>query len=69
MGRIKTAAVKRVSLEMFNKYKDKFSSKFNDNKKILDELADIRSNRLRNMIAGYITRLVKRKDKLANIAI
>jgi len=69
MGRIKTAAIKRVSLEIFRRYKDRFTTNFDENKAILDQVADIKSKRLRNVIAGYITRLIKRKDKIANIAI
>ena len=64
MGRIKTAMIKRVSLEIFEKHKDKFTDKFEDNKRILTEVANVRSKKLRNTIAGYITRLKEKKVEI-----
>ncbi len=62
MGRIKTTLIKRVSVEIFNENKDKISENYEDNKKFLNELIDIRSKKLRNAIAGYLTRLKKEKE-------
>ena len=60
MGRIKTQQVKRVSFELIKKHKDSFKTEFTENKKLVDDFAEIRSKKLRNMIAGYVTRLAKR---------
>ncbi len=57
MGRIKTSFVKHVSQRLFEKHADKFSTDFSSNKEIVNQLADIRSKKLRNVIAGYITSL------------
>ncbi len=60
MGRIKTTLVKRNAVELVQKYKDKFSDNFDDNKKALVGLAELNSKKLRNVLVGYITRLIRR---------
>lgn len=42
---------------------DKFTADFSHNKKALDEVATVHSTKLRNVIAGYITSLVKQEKK------
>lgn len=59
MGRIKTQQIKRVSFELMRRHGESFKKDFDENKKLLAEFAEIRSKKLRNMIAGYVTRLVK----------
>jgi small subunit ribosomal protein S17e len=64
MGRIKPTLVKRTAEELLEMHRADFTEKFDDNKLASDKHADIPSKRLRNSIAGYITRLVKRhKDE------
>ncbi len=63
MGRIKTKLVKRAAKEIIGKYKDLFKNNFNDNKKILEKVADVKSKKLRNVMVGYLTRLVKQGKK------
>ena len=62
MGRIKTTPIKRISQKLVREHKDKFKPDFTKNKKIVDELLDVPSKKLRNVIAGYVTRLVKQKE-------
>ena len=62
MGRIKTKQIKSVTLKLFGANKDRFSESFEDNKKVVSELAEIPSKKLRNIIAGYCTRLAKVKE-------
>lgn len=64
MGRIKTALVKRVSHELLDKNRDKFKENFDENKKIVEEHAKLSSKKLRNIIAGYITRLMRHKQDI-----
>ena len=64
MGRIKTQFVKRITEELIEKHGEEFSENFEENKKKVDELADVPSKKLRNVIAGYVTRRVKNKDEL-----
>lgn len=62
MGRIKTKLIKRISLSLYKDHRDEFKSDFNENKHIVAKYADISSPKLRNIIAGYVTRLMKSKD-------
>lgn len=51
--------VKRLSLEVLEKYRTEFGEDFADNKKTLDGVSIIRSKGLKNEIAGYITKTIK----------
>lgn len=59
MGKIRPILVKRLARELLSRYPDKFTLDFEQNKHLVAELTDIKSKRLRNRVAGYITRLVK----------
>ena len=59
MGRIKTMLIKRTVNKLLDLHRDKFTNKFDNNKKFVVEVADIPSKKLRNIIAGYITKRVK----------
>ena len=61
MGRIKTTLIKRNAKELMKLYGDKFSTIFEENKKKVEELVDVKSKKLRNIMAGYITRLKKKE--------
>ena len=65
MGRIKTDMVKRTTVKALNAYPDRFSKNFQKNKEALKELAEIRSKKLRNVIAGYAVRLKRQEEELA----
>ncbi len=58
MGNVRPERVKRAARELLRRYPDKFTTDFEENKKILDSIAVISSPKLKNRIAGYITRLV-----------
>ena len=62
MGRIKTQKVKRVTEKLMEEHGDEFKKTFAENKELVAEFADIPSRKLRNIIAGYITRLVKIRE-------
>lgn len=64
MGRIKTKQIKSVTLEAYEMYKDEFTTDFDKNKLLLNKIQDGESKKLRNVIAGYATRLKKRDIKL-----
>ena len=58
--------IKRLSMQVLDQHKEKFTVDFADNKKMLDQLAVVRSKGLKNEMAGYITKFVKREqDNLA----
>ena len=56
MGRIKSKLVKRTA-KLLLKEKNQFNDNFEQNKKVLKNLMP--SKKIRNQIAGYITRLKK----------
>ena len=64
MGRIKTMLVKRVTNELVKEHNHSFKKDFNENKKIVSQFAEIQSKKLRNMIAGYVTRQMKKADNI-----
>lgn len=56
-----------------DKHKSKFGENFADNKKTLDQISIVRSKLLKNEVAGYITKFIKkevenqkRKESLAS---
>ena len=60
MGRIRQTFIKRTGDELIEKFEDKFTTDFETNKKVVEEVALISTKRLRNRIAGYITSKVKK---------
>ncbi|MFH1409652.1 MAG: 30S ribosomal protein S17e [Nanoarchaeota archaeon] len=63
MGRIKTQFVKRTSHKLIELHGDKFCTEYVKNKETLKGLAVIQSPKIRNVIAGYLTRLKRAGDK------
>ena len=54
--------VRRISTELLTRYPDKFAPDFEQNKKMINELATVRSKVLRNTIAGYITSYLRKNS-------
>lgn len=52
--------VKKMANELLERYPDKFTSDFNENKETIKYFAIVRSKELRNKIAGYITKTINR---------
>ena len=61
MGNIRTSFVKRTAKELIETYEDKFTTDFDENKKLVEEYSTVSTKHLRNKIAGYITRLVRQE--------
>lgn len=61
MGRIKTQLVKRTTNELLEQYGDKFSEDYEKNKRVVSQLVIGVGKKIRNIIAGYVTRLVKKQ--------
>ncbi|MBS3115654.1 30S ribosomal protein S17e [Candidatus Woesearchaeota archaeon] len=60
--RYKPSSKTFITLELVDKYKKDFTPDFEKNKKLVSSRADIQSKKIRNIIAGYVTRLI-RADK------
>jgi len=61
MGRIKTKMIKSVTQDVFKHYEDQLTTDFEQNKQVIEEKVNGGSKKLRNVIAGYATRLKKKK--------
>jgi len=53
--------IKKLSLEILSNHKIHFSTNFTDNKKALDKITIIRSKSLKNKLAGFITKIIKKE--------
>jgi len=62
MGRIKTKLIKRTAKQLISEYRGEFKKSFEDNKLLVSKFTDVPSKKMRNVIAGYVTRLVKQKE-------
>ncbi len=62
MGRIRPTYIKRVSIELINKYPQAFSKDFDNNKEMVAQLTDVKTVPMRNKIAGYITRYLSHPE-------
>ena len=61
MGRVRPQMVKRMSKKLMVENEDAFTLDFNENKKKVDGFVDLNSKFMRNRIAGYITKLERRR--------
>lgn len=57
MGKVRTDTVKRAARELVEKFPDRFTNEYEANKLAVNELMRAPSKKLRNLIAGYVTRL------------
>lgn len=59
MGNIYTRDIKRIVREIYEKYKDEVSTDFAKNKELVKTIVDVKSKKVRNRIAGYLTRYAR----------
>ena len=64
LGKVRTEMIKRISLELLEKYPYSFQLEYEPNKQFLKEIELDVSKKLRNKIAGYVTTIIK-SDMLA----
>ena len=63
MGRVKNVAVKTLGDDLIKAHGSKFTTDFDTNKKALGEVKKIESKRVRNTLAGYISKKVQKIQK------
>jgi len=63
MGRVKSVLVKKVAEKLMADHPERFTEDFESNKRVVDEMVIVYSKKLRNLIAGHVTR-VKRQGKV-----
>ena len=59
MGRVKNVTIKNLGDDLIAQNEGRFTDDFDTNKKVLGEVQKIKSTKVRNVIAGYITRKIK----------
>ncbi|MGC9309706.1 MAG: 30S ribosomal protein S17e [Candidatus Nanoarchaeia archaeon] len=64
MGRIKSTLIKRTARKLVDGSPESFNEDFQHNKEILGN--NMPSKRMRNMIAGYITRIKRNTKTILN---
>ena len=64
MGKVRNLTIKKFGRSLVEKFPDKFTQDYAENKKVLDELAEINSKKLKNRIAGYVTSLITRSPEI-----
>ena len=57
MGNVRQEKIKKIARDLLERYPDRFTADFEENKKTIDSLVNVPSKRLRNTIVGYVTRL------------
>jgi small subunit ribosomal protein S17e len=55
MGNIRQTYIKRVAIDLVQKYNDQFTDDFEHNKKVVAQLTNVKTTVFRNRIAGYVT--------------
>jgi len=56
LGKVKTEQIKHLGRDLMTRFPDKFNTNFDDNKHTVDEVTRGATTRVRNKVAGYITR-------------
>jgi len=63
MGRIKSIAVKTLADELIRARAGSFTTDFLKNKQALNQIRPIKSKKVKNVLAGYITKKMKSVEK------
>jgi small subunit ribosomal protein S17e len=58
LGSVRTEQIKRTARELVKRFPDKFSNDFENNKHVVATLIQGATAKVRNQIAGYITRIL-----------
>ena len=62
MGSVKPSYIKNFAMDLLRAYEGSFSPDFEQNKLKVSEYTDIKNKNIRNRVAGYITRVLRRKS-------
>ena len=61
MGNIRPSFIKIRAIALVEQHGEKFTEDFDHNKRVVQQLTDVDSKKLRNWIAGYVTRYRQRR--------
>jgi len=62
LGNVRTEQIKRTAKELIRRFPDKFSNNFENNKHLVNSLVSGGTPKVRNQIAGYITRFLAQQE-------
>jgi small subunit ribosomal protein S17e len=57
LGSVRTEQIKRTARELIRRFPDRFSTNFEENKRMVTMLTQGATTKVRNEIAGYVTRI------------
>ena len=57
MGSVRTEQIKRTARELIRRFPDRFSNNFEENKRMVTMLTQGATTKVRNEIAGFVTRI------------
>ncbi|MDI6825674.1 MAG: 30S ribosomal protein S17e [Candidatus Aenigmarchaeota archaeon] len=63
MGQIKNLTIKNMARNLIEKYPDKFTTDYEKNKEEMEKLVILESKKIRNMIAGYIVHIIRKRSR------
>jgi small subunit ribosomal protein S17e len=66
VGRVRPTHVKRLARDLVDADEDRFTNDFDSNKTELKDMESFKSKKLRNRVAGYITRINSGSQKPEN---
>lgn len=61
MGSIRPGYIKNAAKILLQNYPEEFTTDFETNKRLVEQFTDVKSKTVRNRIAGYLVRLIKRR--------
>ncbi|MHA2380178.1 MAG: 30S ribosomal protein S17e [Candidatus Thorarchaeota archaeon] len=59
MGSVRPGFIKNAARSLMQLYPDAFTDDFESNKRLVEQLTDIETKKVRNRVAGYLVRLVR----------
>jgi small subunit ribosomal protein S17e len=63
LSRVRQKDIKRIALELVDRHEDQLSSNFKKNREFIDKTLEVKGKVLRNRITGYVTSLIKQKER------
>ncbi len=63
MGRIKTKLTKRLTYQLLAQHKENLFGTFQENKQVLTTELTGASKKVRNVVAGFVTRKMRRNEQ------
>jgi small subunit ribosomal protein S17e len=66
MGRVKSTAIKNLARKILEEHGGEFGTDFEHNKQLVGKLQKIDSRKVRNVVAGYITKEMAREKEASS---